>query len=667
MAEAEDLLVDAARHATLYSQRLWRRLRPPPPRPRGLELTDVAPRLDLLLTAVFSQRFQLRTAQPPPRPSLLRRLAGKEAPPYNRAAVPATDGRRIWLPRQAPMTDHRAGLDWYRSLALLQGWRARRARHSLATRLSPLQRDLLLVLDSLASEAELAQQLPGLASALVHLRHQALATRPPLEQFRGPRRELERWLRQQMSHATIDAALPARPLQAEAKRLAARLDPEGRHRGDHYLVKDFWTGCWPPPAAEAAQAGPPPSPTDHPDTPVRSARLERRPDLRPPRPDEDEPSSPGPWMVQPDSPHEHAEDPLGLQRPVDRDQQAGAEEFGELVSELRQARLVTTPGQAREVLLSDDPPETTASLRPPPRDHRPGQGLHYPEWDWRLGGYRPRAVTLWLQPAQPGSAAWVEQTLHRHRRLLHRIRRQFDALRAEPVRLRRQPDGDDIDLEAWQDHLADRRAGRCTSDGLYQLRRPGRRQLAISLLIDISGSTDSWVGGHQRIIDVEREALLLVGLALRELGEPNAIQAFSGQGPDGVVVRSIKEFDEPWSTAVALRIAGLEPEHYTRTGAALRHACHGLMQQPAEHRLLLLLSDGKPNALDHYPGRHGVEDMRRAVLEARQQGVFPFCLTVDRQAPSYLPRAFGPGHYALLQQPERLPAVLLDWLRRLLQ
>src|SRR5690625_8016154 len=101
-----------------------------------------------------------------------------------------------------------------------------------------------------------------------------------------------------MSHATIDVALPARPLQAEAKRLAARLDPEGRHRGDHYLVKDFWTRCWPPPAAEAAQAGPPPSPTDHPDTPVRRARLERRPELRPPRPSVADPSSPSPWRVQ---------------------------------------------------------------------------------------------------------------------------------------------------------------------------------------------------------------------------------------------------------------------------------------------------------------------------------------------------------------------------------
>jgi nitric oxide reductase NorD protein len=133
-----------------------------------------------------------------------------------------------------------------------------------------------------------------------------------------------------------------------------------------------------------------------------------------------------------------------------------------------------------------------------------------------------------------------------------------------------------------------------------------------------------------------------------------------------VQVRGVKRFDEPNSRAVALRIAGLEPERYTRAGAALRHASSLLTRQPARHRLLLLLSDGKPNDCDLYEGRYGVEDMRQAVLEARQAGLSTFCLTVDRQAGAYLPRVFGPHHYALLQKPELLPTVLLDWMKRLL-
>jgi nitric oxide reductase NorD protein len=167
------------------------------------------------------------------------------------------------------------------------------------------------------------------------------------------------------------------------------------------------------------------------------------------------------------------------------------------------------------------------------------------------------------------------------------------------------------------------------------------------------------------VIDVEREALLLVCIALEAMGEPYTVQAFSGEGPGAVTVRSIKGFDERHGEQVSRRIAALEPERYTRVGAALRHATALLMRRPARHRLLLLLSDGKPNDIDLYDGRYGVEDMRQAVLEAKLQGVFPFCLTVDRAAAAYLGAVFGASRYALLHKPELLPTVLLDWLRRL--
>ena len=204
------------------------------------------------------------------------------------------------------------------------------------------------------------------------------------------------------------------------------------------------------------------------------------------------------------------------------------------------------------------------------------------------------------------------------------------------------------------------------SQALYQSQRTMRRDLAIALLIDNSGSTDGWVSENRRVIDVEREALLLVCIALDGMGEPYTVQAFSGEGPDRVTVRELKGFDEAYGDDVALRIAALEPEHYTRTGAAMRHATALLMKQPARHRLLLLLSDGKPNDVDDYEGRYGVEDMRQAVVEAQLQGISPFCLTIDRHAAGYLPRIFGAHRYALLPKPELLPGVLLDFMKRLL-
>ncbi|HEU4603308.1 MAG TPA: hypothetical protein VFS24_15145, partial [Steroidobacteraceae bacterium] len=118
---------------------------------------------------------------------------------------------------------------------------------------------------------------------------------------------------------------------------------------------------------------------------------------------------------------------------------------------------------------------------------------------------------------------------------------------------------------------------------------------------------------------------------------------------------------------IALRIASLEPDKYTRAGAAIRHASAALMARNVRHRLLLMLSDGKPNDIDDYEGRYGVEDMRRAVIEARLQGIFPFCLTIDRQMGSYLPAIFGQHHYALLQKPQMLPTALVGWLAKLVK
>ena len=460
---------------------------------------------------------------------------------------------------------------------------------------------------------------------------------------------------------------------ALACRLAARWQPGLQGAGPQrapLLVKDAWTGELRNPEAGAAPLCPPGSaPGDSSARPPRSARLSRRPEVRAASDDEDD-ARQGAWMVQPAPPHEHAEDPLGLQRPTDRDDAAAAEDYAESLADLAQARLVSTPGQAREVLLSDDPPGGRARQRPPAPDGHPAATattLRYPEWDFRTRAYPAPGATVRLTPAPAGPQAWVEQTLATHRPLLAELRRRFELLRAQRSRLHRQADGDEIDLDACIDSQADFRAGLPMSQALYQAQRRSRRDIAILLLIDVSGSTDSQISAHRRVIDVEREALLLVCTALQALGAPFAVQAFSGHGPQAVAVQDVKRFDEPYSGDVARRIAALAPEQYTRAGAAIRHASATLLQQSARHRLLLLLSDGKPNDVDQYDGRYGLEDTHQAVVEARLQGLFPFCLTVDHGAGAYLPALFGARHYARLTQPALLPLVLLDWLKRLVK
>ena len=214
--------------------------------------------------------------------------------------------------------------------------------------------------------------------------------------------------------------------------------------------------------------------------------------------------------------------------------------------------------------------------------------------------------------------------------------------------------------------LADWRAHRPGNDRLYIDARPAQRDLAIALLVDVSASTDSWVAGTLRIIDVEKQSLVVLLEALDALGDRHAALAFSGEGPRDVRVTTVKDFDEPVGLEVRRRVAALEPDGYTRAGAAIRHASALLARQAARHRLLLVLSDGKPNDVDRYQGRYGLEDTRQAVAEARLSGLVPFCLTVDREAPAYMPAVFGPRGYALLRRQELLPGVLVEVVRRLL-
>ena len=689
MAEAEDVIIDAARHATAGVQALWQRHRARSAAPQASppRLADSLPRLHLLITAVFGTTYPIRPAQPPARATLLAAVFRHGRQRAGQRAVPATDGACIWLPDDGSTADAMLATTRWRNTALQQAMRAHRGSAQrlgrLVTPLTPLQRDVYLLLEAQAADDALAALLPGLAGPLNTLRQQALAGRPGLLTLRGAAQALESLAQTLLARTLLahpgrgaDGGTATPPSADASLLLACRLAGEWPPVSDASaperaapLFKDGWTGELRAPEV-GASAAPGPAPTgDHSTAaPARSARLSRRPEARACSDDEDD-AHQGAWMVQPAQPHEHAEDPLGLQRPTDRDEKTAAEDFAESLADLAQARLVPTPGTAREVLLSDDPPgalarQPTAALGITPDC---ASTVSYPEWDFRAQSYRHPGATVRFCPAPQGPQAWVAQTLATHRPLLAELRRRFALLRALRTRLHRQADGDEIDLDACIDGQADFRAGLPMAQALYLAQRRSRRDIAILLLIDISGSTDGWISAHRRVIDVEREALLLVCVALQAMGEPFAAQAFSGHGPQAVAVQTVKRFDEPYSGDVARRIAALAPDQYTRAGAAIRHASATLLQQSASHRLLLLLSDGKPNDMDQYDGRYGIEDTHQAVVEARLQGLFPFCLTVDHRADAYLPALFGARHYARLTQPALLPLVLLDWMKRLVR
>ncbi|HXH03722.1 MAG TPA: VWA domain-containing protein, partial [Candidatus Competibacteraceae bacterium] len=282
-----------------------------------------------------------------------------------------------------------------------------------------------------------------------------------------------------------------------------------------------------------------------------------------------------------------------------------------------------------------------------------GPGLRLPEWDYRRGTYRPDYCLL--QPMLPARAEPAELPPHL-RTPARRLRRQFQALLPRKHWRRGEPDGAEPDLDAWLHHLSERRRGQASAEPrLYREQRFAQRDLACLLLADLSMSTDSWLDNHHRVIDLIRDSLHLFAEALTGGGDHYALAGFSSRKRGHVRFHPLKDFAEPLSATVRGRIQAIRPGYYTRMGAAIRHASQWLARQPAQQRLLILLSDGKPNDLDHYEGRYGIEDTRMAVLEARRQGLRPFCVTIDKEGNDYLPYLFGQGGYLLIRRPAELP------------
>ncbi len=281
-----------------------------------------------------------------------------------------------------------------------------------------------------------------------------------------------------------------------------------------------------------------------------------------------------------------------------------------------------------------------------------GPGQQLPEWDWRRGRLLPGhcAVQTYVNRAAP---PFVPPPALRS--TARQVRRRLELLRAAPRRARGQTEGDELDLDAWVRHRVAAACGQVSATPAVFC-RPLRseRSLATLLLADLSLSTDAHATNTARVIDVIREALYVFGEALHASGDPVEMLGFSSVRRHQVRIQHLKGFDEAWRAPVQARIGAIKPGYYTRMGAAIRHATARLAARPERQRLLLLLTDGKPNDLDIYEGRYGLEDTRHAVQAARAAGLLPFCVTIDEAAHDYLPLLFGQQAYALVKRPQDL-------------
>ncbi len=285
-----------------------------------------------------------------------------------------------------------------------------------------------------------------------------------------------------------------------------------------------------------------------------------------------------------------------------------------------------------------------------------GEGIPLPEWDYKKQELQKDYCRLQEMLARDATDIPLPDKLQKHAR---QLRRQFEILRPRRIWMNRQNDGSELDMDNYISQITERKLGRMNTEmAVYRDFRNKERDLSCLLLADLSLSTDTWINNDARIIDVIQDSMYLFSEALNATQDRFALYGFSSRHRSHIRFNQIKAFDEAYTNTVRGRIAASKPGYYTRMGAAIRHASSLLEKEASEQKLLLLLTDGKPNDLDKYESRYGTEDTRVALLEARKLGIKPFCVTIDEQAEDYLPYLFGQTSYAFIKKAEDLPQKL---------
>ena len=295
----------------------------------------------------------------------------------------------------------------------------------------------------------------------------------------------------------------------------------------------------------------------------------------------------------------------------------------------------------------------------------------YDEWDRELSDYRVGWSRVIEKRVKQGDRTFVELTRSRYRGVISSIRHQFQMMKPENLtRVNREIDGEDYDLNALVDFVIDRRADGKQAENIYTKRLRKQRDVAVSILLDQSSSTARTITRNplqpythpgRRIIEIEKEGLVLMSEALEAVGDVYSINGFTSEGRRNVKFYVVKEFDEKYSDEVEKRIGGITFQNNTRLGAAIRHAAHKLNRQDSRTKLLIILTDGRPYDHDYGDARYAREDVREALIEAKSIGITPFCITIDRESEAELRDLYGDIGYTIIDDvlslPERMPNI----------
>ena len=303
------------------------------------------------------------------------------------------------------------------------------------------------------------------------------------------------------------------------------------------------------------------------------------------------------------------------------------------------------------------------------------EAFSYDEWDRELADFRTGWCRVIEKKVRKGDRNFVELARSRYRGVISSVRHQFQLLKPENLtKINRELDGEEYDLNAVIDYFVDRRAEGNPSERLYTKRLRRERDVAVSLLLDQSSSTARTITRNplqpythpgRRIIEIEKEGLVLMSEALEAVGDIYSINGFTSEGRRNVKFYVVKDFNEKYSEEIERRIGGITFQNNTRLGAAIRHAAAKLLRQESRTKLMIILTDGRPYDHDYGDAKYAKEDVREALTEARMSGITPFCITIDRDSEQELRDLYGEVGYTIIDDVLSLPEKLPNIYRRL--
>lgn len=326
------------------------------------------------------------------------------------------------------------------------------------------------------------------------------------------------------------------------------------------------------------------------------------------------------------------------------------EDHQDALEELRMKYTVRVDDTAHSVYQADFIENTTLSESA--EVDAKGFHLTYNEWDFNKRVYKENFCKVYPKSQQKTDSNYFKNTIRKNASTLVGLRKMLTNVNNRMQQQKRQTQGDEFDIDAITDLYIDVHSRRTPSEKIYLSNRKKEKDLSILILLDISLSSDGYAAGN-RVIDVEKEVSILFGEILNEFNIDFSIDSFYSKTRNFSTYLTVKDFDENWNTAKH-KIGAIEPNGYTRIGAALRHAGARLDTRNTKNKWVILISDGKPNDYDKYEGKYGINDVQQALRELNLRNINSYALAIEAQAKYYLPQMFGQNHYQILTTPVEL-------------